>query len=152
VLARRFHRTPRGEIRLRLPEEEQQLLRQLAAETRELIGEGEDPALRRLRPAAYEDPELEREYRELTGRHLADSRDRALILVEETVGRDVLSAEEADAWLRALNDVRLVLGTKLDVTEDLDWDALSEEDPRLPELAVYSYVSWIQEQLVEMVA
>src|SRR5687768_5278330 len=88
VLARRFHRTLRGEIRLRLPEEEQELLRQLTAETRELIGQGEDPALRRLRPAAYENPELEREYRELTGRHLADSRDRALILVEETVGRD----------------------------------------------------------------
>ncbi len=152
MLAGRIHRTLRGEIRLHLPEQEQELLRELAAHTRELLRDDDDPALRRLRPSAYDDPELEREYRELTGRQLADGRDRALAVVEQTVDGDVLSQDEADAWLRGLNDVRLVLGTRLDVTEDLDWDALTEDDPRLPELAVYSYVSWIQEQLVAAVA
>jgi hypothetical protein len=148
----RIHRTPDGEILLRLPDEEQLLLRGLAASTRMLLEDGDDPALRRLSPPAYDDEELDREYRELVGRQLADGRSRALELVEETVAHDVLSVEEADAWLRALNDVRLVLGTRLDVTEDLDWDAVEPGDPRLPELALYTYVSWIQEQLVAAAA
>lgn len=147
-MASRIHRTRRGEIRLRLPEDEQALLRGIAASTRALLADGDDPALRRLFPPAYDDPELEQEFRELTGGQLAAGRERALQHLEATVDREVLSAQDADLWLRALNDVRLVLGTRLDVTEDLDWDGLSPQDPRAPELAVYAYVSWIQEQLV----
>jgi Domain of unknown function (DUF2017) len=146
-MARQIHRTRRGEIRLRLPEEEQLLLREVAASTRALLADGDDPALRRLYPPAYDDPELEQEYREMTGGQLAAGRERALQHLEATVDRDVLTAEDADLWLRALNDVRLVLGTRLDVTEDLDWD-VRPQDPRAPELALYAYVSWIQEQLV----
>ena len=58
--------------------------------------------------------------------------------------------DEADAWLRALNDARLVLGTRLDITEDFDWDGF-ESTPRAPELALYAYLSWLQEQLVEAI-
>jgi Domain of unknown function (DUF2017) len=145
----RIEQTAKGEIRLRLPEDEQTLLRGIAASTRALLADGEDPALRRLFPPAYDDPEFEQEYRELTGGQLAAGRERALQHLEATVDREVLSAQDADLWLRALNDVRLVLGTRLDVTEDLDWDGLSPQDPRAPELALYAYVSWIQEQLVE---
>jgi Domain of unknown function (DUF2017) len=148
-MASRIEQTAKGEIRLRLPEDEQTLLRGIAASTRALLADGEDPALRRLFPPAYDDPELEQEYRELTGGQLAAGRERALQHLEATVDREVLSAQDADLWLRALNDVRLVLGTRLDVTEDLDWDGLSPQDPRAPELALYAYVSWIQEQLVE---
>ena len=52
------------------------------------------------------------------GGELLDGRRAALDLVAQTVERDRLSAEEADSWLRALNDLRLVLGTRLDVQED----------------------------------
>jgi hypothetical protein len=145
----RMQRTKSGEIRLRLPEEEQVLLREIAASTRELLVDGDDPALRRLFPPAYDDPDLDEEYRELTRRQLAAGREQALDHLEATVDRDVLLPNDADLWLRALNDVRLVLGTRLDVTEDLDWNGLSPQDPRAPELALYAYVSWIQEQLVE---
>jgi hypothetical protein len=148
VYSSRIQRTDNGEIRLRFPEDEQALLREVAASTRELLVDGRDPALRRLSPPAYDDPELDREYRELMGRQLTAGRERALEHLGSTVGQDVLSPEEADLWLRALNDVRLVLGTRLDVTEDLDWDGLGPEDPRAPELALFAYVSWIQEQLV----
>ena len=51
-----------------------------------------------------------------------------------------VSPEEADL-AAGLNDVRLVLGTELDVTEDFDWDGLDPDDERLPALAVYAYVS-----------
>lgn len=148
----RIHRTRDGEIGVHLPDEEQLLLLGLARSTRALLADGDDPSLRRLFPQPHGDPERDREYRELVGRQLIDGRARALALVEQTLGRDVLTDDEADAWLRALNDIRLVLGTRLDVTEDLDWDALEADDPRLPELALYSYVSWIQEQLVAATA
>ena len=145
----RMQRTKSGEIRLRLPEEEQVLLRAIAASTRELLVDGDDPALHRLFPPAYDDPDLDQEFRELTRGQLTAGREQALDHLEATVDRDVLLPNDADLWLRALNDVRLVLGTRLDVTEDLDWSRLSPEDPRAPDLALYAYVSWIQEQLVE---
>ena len=144
----RIHRAADGELRLRLPMEERLVLRGVAARTRERLRD-DDPALRRLFPPAYDDAELEDEYRELTRGQLTSEREQALELLEATVDNTGLSPGEADSWLRALNDVRLVLGTELDVTEDLDWNALDPNDARLPGLSLYAYVSWIQEQLVE---
>lgn len=148
----RIRRTRHGEIAVHLAAEEQLLLRRVAASTLALLRDGDDASLRRLFPPGYDDAELEREYRELTRGELTGRREQELELLEATVGRDVLTPAEADAWLRALNDVRLVLGTRLDVTEELDWNALDPGDPRLPELAVYGYVSWLQEQLVDAVS
>ena len=116
----------------------------LAAELRsQLEGEPGDPSLRRLFPPAYENEQDERAYRELAGGELLDGRRQALELFAATAHEDRLSANEADAWLRALNDLRLVLGTRLDVQEGTLLD-----NPQTPELAVYGYLSWLQEQLV----
>jgi Domain of unknown function (DUF2017) len=146
---RRIRRSARGELLLRLPEHERALLREVAARTRARLADESDPALRRLFPSAYEDPEREREYRQLTRGQLASGRERALDVLQSTVDRPSLSRDEADAWLRALNDARLVLGTELDVREDLDWDAIGPDDPRALDHAVYGYLTWIQEQLVD---
>ncbi|EID55442.1 DUF2017 domain-containing protein [Saccharomonospora xinjiangensis] len=59
-----------------------------------------------------------------------------------------LTFEEADAWLSALNDVRLALGTALDVTEDMP-DQLPEDDPRASHLGVYHWLTWVQDSLVQ---
>jgi Domain of unknown function (DUF2017) len=145
----RIVRTRSGEIRIRFPEHERALLREVAARTRGRLATGDDdPALRRLFPPAYVDPDREREYRELTRGQLVTGRERALEVLETTVDKASLSTEEADAWLRALNDARLVLGTELDVQEDLHWDTVGRDDPRALDYAVYGYLSWIQEQLV----
>jgi uncharacterized protein DUF2017 len=109
----------------------------------------EAPELRRLFPPAHDDAELQAEYNELTHAQLKRGREQALDLIQKTAHHDVLSADEADAWLRALNDVRLVLGSRLDVTEDFDWDELDPSDPRAPDLAAYAFSSWLQEQLVQ---
>jgi hypothetical protein len=139
-----------GAVHVDLDEEERGLLRQVADELRDLLTEEpEDPSLRRLFPTAHEDPEREGEYRELTRNQLVTGRQRSLEVLEATADSRVLTPEEADAWLRALNDARLVLGTRLDITEDYDWDALDTTTPRAPELALYAYLSWLQEQLVE---
>ena len=146
----RIERTPAGEIRLRFADEERDMLREVAGELETLLVEDpDDPSLRRLFPPAHEDEELEREYRELTHGQLVGGRERALATMRQTAGRELLTAEEADAWLRALNDARLVLGTRLDLPEDVDWDEVDATDARAPELALYAYLSWIQEQLVE---
>jgi Domain of unknown function (DUF2017) len=150
---RRIERAPNGAIRLRLPEGERALLRTLRAELQSLLDDNpSDPDLRRLFPPAHDDPEREAEYRGLVGAQLLAGRARALETLERTVDRGSLSADEADAWLRALNDARLVLGTRLDVTQDMDWDELDPSDPQTRDLAVYAYLSWLQEQLVEALA
>lgn len=143
-----LERTPDGGVLLRLSPEERRLLAMLAAELREqLEGEPTDPSFRRLFPPAYEDETDERAYRDLAGDDLLNGRRAALELIESTAESDRLSAEEADAWLRALNDLRLVLGTRLDVQEGTLLD-----EPQTPELAIYGYLSWLQEQLVAVLS
>ncbi len=145
-----FSRRSDGEIGLTLSRDEGALLAGLAAELRaQLDGEpAGDPSLRRLFPPAYEDEADERGYRELAGDSLLYGRRAALELLSQTADHERLSAEEADAWLRALNDLRLVLGTRLDVQEDAFAAELRPDDPDAPALAVYGYLSWVQEQLV----
>jgi hypothetical protein len=133
-----------------LPPEEQTLVRGLALELRSSLDEAPgDPSLRRLFPPAYDDEEDERAYRELTGDGLLDGRREALDVLTETVGNHLLSAAEADSWLRALNDLRLALGTRLNIKEDSLLEGLDPDDPASPGLAVYAYLSWLQEQVVE---
>jgi hypothetical protein len=61
-----------------------------------------------------------------------------------------LDTADAQAWLRALNDLRLALGTRLEITEDsyerlagLDWD-----DPRYAMFAIYDWLTLLQDTLV----
>ena len=93
--------------------------------------------------------ENEEQYRSLVRGQLVDGRAKAAATVRDTLGKDTLTPDEADAWLRALNDLRLVLGTRLDVTEDIDFEDLDLREPRGRDLAVYAYLSWLQEELVE---
>ncbi|MET1075828.1 MAG: DUF2017 domain-containing protein [Umezawaea sp.] len=61
-----------------------------------------------------------------------------------------LRPEQAEAWLASINDVRLALGTALDVNEDMP-DELPPDDPRSPHLGVYHWLTWVQETLIEAV-
>jgi hypothetical protein len=147
---RRIVRTRKGDLRLRLPRAERDLLRNLRAELLALLETApDDPSLRRLFPPAYDDEADESEYRRLMRNELLSGRRRALELLAETADHDRLSPDEAQGWLTALNDLRLVLGTRLDVREEELLHTLDPDDPRTPELALYAYLSWLQEQLVE---
>jgi hypothetical protein len=139
-----------GGVRLRLPADERDLIEVLCEELRGRVDEEPDhPDLRRLFPPAHaDDPEADAAYRRLVGSQLDSGRERAIATVQDTLGNDLLSAEEAESWLRVLNDLRLVLGTRLDVQEDTFAADLRPDDPNAPALAVYGYLSWIQEQLV----
>ncbi|HEX2038222.1 MAG TPA: DUF2017 family protein [Acidimicrobiales bacterium] len=149
----RIQRTRDGGLRVRLDAGERDLLRSLPGQLRELLEDTpDDPSLRRLFPPASDDEEVEGEYRRLMAPDLRDRRLSALAVMESTVDAERLSEDEAAAWLSALNDMRLVLGTRLDVTEDLDPSTIAPDDPRAPGLALYGYLSWIVEQLVEALA
>jgi Domain of unknown function (DUF2017) len=146
----RIKRGRGGGIRLRLPHDERELLEVLCDKLRGRVDEEPDhPDLRRLFPPAHaDDPEAEAAYRQLVGSQLDSGRERAIATVEGTLGNETLSTDEAESWLTVLNDLRLVLGTRLDVTEEMNFD-LDPSDPAAAELAVYAYLSWLQEQLVE---
>ncbi|KAA9162116.1 DUF2017 family protein [Amycolatopsis acidicola] len=120
-----------------------------------------DPVLSRLLPDYHrldpdnpsrEDLDSAAALRSLHEPELLDAKVGVATVVMETLPRDGgnvrLTLEEADAWVSALNDVRLALGTALDVTEDMP-DELPEDDPRAPHLGVYHWLTWVQESLVE---
>jgi hypothetical protein len=117
----------------------------------------EDPALARLLPDAYtdDDPGASREFRRYTEGDLRAGKRAHATTVLTTLaaagtGRLTLDRDEADAWLGCLNDLRLVLGTRLEVTEDLDPDDMDEDDPRAQALAVYGWLGWLQESLLSV--
>ena len=147
---RRIDRARDGSILLRLPSAERELLASLPGELRALLDDApDDPSLRRLFPPAYEDAGSEHEYRELTHDALRAGRLQALDTIERTAAADRLDGGEAQAWLTGLNDLRLVLGTRLDVDESLSLSTLSPRHPQAREYAVYVYLSYLQEQLIE---
>jgi hypothetical protein len=129
-------------------------------------GPPEDPVLARLFPDAYRldvDPEhadAAADYRRFTTGDLHEQKAAGLRLVQATLpaagGPVVLDDAAADAWLTALTDLRLALGVRLGVTDDLAEqlasDPPSPEDPRLPALEVFDFLGWLQETLVRAVA
>jgi hypothetical protein len=126
-------------------------LRTLPDQLRTLLAE-EDPSLVRLFPPAYaDDPEADAEYRRLVRNELIDGKLAALSELERTAAADRLDEEQLGAWLGALESLRLALGTQLEVTEDT-YDAFEPDDPHAPELALYGWLSWLQDQVVRALA
>ncbi|MET7637699.1 DUF2017 domain-containing protein [Streptomyces sp. NPDC005438] len=130
-----------------------------------------DPALARLFPNAYggpgvpEDEEVLRasaEFRrytepELRTRKREDGLAAVRALDAAGVARDggvvlTLKPEESRRWLGALNDLRLALGTRLEVSDEDDGGALyrlPDSDPRKPMVMAYLWLGGLQESLVE---
>ena len=112
----------------------------------------DDRVLARLLPDfSTDDGELSAGMRSLHEPELIEAKDAAAALVLDTLpeagGRVELMPEQADAWLAALNDVRLALGTALDVSEEMPED-LPADDPRAAHLGVYHWLTFVQDSLV----
>jgi len=149
MIGNRIERDRKGGYRLRLPPEERELLRSLPGQLR-VVFETDDPSLRRLFPPAYtDDDEADDEFRRLMRDELLEGKLAALQVVEETAGADHLTGEQLEGWLGALESLRLYLGTQLDVSERTYEQDLDPDDPNAPALALYGYLSWLQEQAVE---
>ncbi len=152
LFRRRIGRTRRGTYAVRLPTEERELLASLVDQLRELLElSTDDPSVRRLFPTAYhDDAERDREYQQLVRDELLERRLTALSTVEESAESAELDEAQLGAWLTALNDLRLVLGTRLDVSEDQA--AIDEDHPDAPALAVYGYLSGLLDEVVAALA
>jgi hypothetical protein len=149
-----------GMLRARADETPQDELAELTGIRTGMSSAPEDPILARLLPdfhrldrddAAKAEEDSAAALRSLHEPDLLDLKSGVAGVVLDTCPPDggtvKLSLEQAEAWLSAVNDVRLALGTTLDVTEDMP-DELPEDDPRSPHLGVYQWLTWMQEHLV----
>lgn len=152
----------------RFAPDEVNVLRKVAAEVVALLTDGfdhDDPVVGRLFPDVYpQDSDASAEYRRFTEGELKTSKiDQAgaiLAALPSSGGGEVkLDGESAEAWLRALNDVRLALGVRLDIHDEtsleLELDDAVLRDPtssRVFQLSVYAYLGYLQESLLEAFA
>jgi|SRR5579884_2225 len=143
---RRFARDAQGRFHPRLRTLEQQLLENLPRQAQMLLVD-DDPSTERLFPPAYlGDAEAEAEYRSLMADSLRTRHQLALDTLAATAGEETIDEEQLQMWMGALEVMRLVLGTQLDVTEDMD--AVDPSDPRIEQFAVYQYLSMLQDEIV----
>jgi hypothetical protein len=115
----------------------------------------DDPVLARLLPDAYsDDPDAAGEFRRFTESGLRSGKVECARTLLDTLpasgGKVRLNSQQAEAWLRSLNDVRLALGVRLGVTDDYDaLDAdVEADDPRFAYVQVYQWLAYIQGSLV----
>ncbi len=143
----KIRRTRSGDYTVDLETWERDLLRSLPGQLRDLLA-SDDPALERLFPPAYlDDHERNDEYRRLMRTDLTDHRLSSLAVLEATLDEKRLDDAQLTAWMGALNDLRLVLGTRLEVSEEML--EVDEDDPRAPGFALYSYLGYLQETVVQ---
>ncbi|MEU5153900.1 DUF2017 domain-containing protein [Glycomyces sp. NPDC021274] len=129
----------------------------------------DDPALARLFPDAYTDlgPDgdaqaASAEFRRYTEDDLrARKRDDAQAVIRSLEalapeGRRRktlrLKPDECRQWLGALNDLRLVLASRLEIVDEEDFEALmdlDDDDPRVPLVYSYGWLTTLQDTLVE---
>lgn len=147
---RRVSRRRDGSYRIDLPEEERHLLRNLPGQLRQVLeADRSDPSLRRLFPPAYPlDAQEDGEYHRLVGDQLLENHVGALEILQSTADADQLDEEQLMAWMRALNQLRLVLGTRLDVTDETSGHLPDPGDPDAEVRTVFIYLGWLQEQVV----
>lgn len=141
-----------GTPTLELDDAEVELLRGLLGEVAdELADDTVSGAVReRLLPDPHrDDPELATEVRELIEESLREDKlaDIAAVVATLPLGAGTVELIEPDPWLRALNDVRLMLGVELGVTEDTDPPEVIEDRTQL-RLAIYFWLTHLQEGLV----
>lgn len=129
----------------------------------------EDPVLARFFPTAYpDDDEAAGDFRRFTEGTLRDGKARAAACLIDTLEEaglpeddlediyiDVELDQEASlTWLRAFNDIRLAIGTRLDLADGDEkfWDSLPEDDPRVHVHDIYAFLTFLQETLVQALA
>ena len=132
-----------------LGESERDLLVALADQMTELLRSG-DPSLVRLFPRPYgDDDERNDGYAALVVPMLTEQRLAALEVVRATARATEVSEDELETWMRSVNDVRLVLGTVLDVDEDGTPAGGDERDHAdADRWATYEYLGMLLELIV----
>ena len=149
VFSKRLIRWDRhaGAYRLSMSENDRAVLRELAPQFVSLLEDPEQPVVKRLFPPAYSDPahaEHQEEYRRLMLEDLVERHRAEFELLAETSNAETLTEEQLLAWSRAVNSIRLILGTYIDVSE--------EDEGRTPETteeALYHWLTYVLGEAIE---
>ncbi|MEI7943936.1 MAG: DUF2017 family protein [Actinomycetes bacterium] len=142
-------------IKLELLEGERDILTQLIDDFREFVMSEDitDPAVARLFPSAYKESEESAEFRKYSEPALRETKERDSALIRAALERGnaiQISDSEIDSWLRGLNDLRLTLGTRLEVTGDEYGGEIPDDDPRSFLYSLYGWLGWLQGSLLEV--
>jgi hypothetical protein len=148
VSKRKVERARDGTFRVRLTDDERDLVATLASQLRELLVVDSTDGTERLFPPAYaNDPDREVEYHLLTHDELLQSRLGAVDVFEQSLAQTSLEEDQLNAWMASINSLRLVLGTRLDITEEMD--DIELDDPRAGAFAVYHYLTHLLWEIVD---
>jgi hypothetical protein len=112
-----------------------------------------EPMTRRLFPPAYpgeDDLSAEREYRTLVDGPLVNHHQQAFTVMAGTANAEILDESELNAWLSAIGSMRLVLGTRLDVSENME--PPEPDDPKAPEYALFELLGQLQYLIIDVLA
>jgi len=142
-------------VKLELLEGERDILTQLIDDFREFVMSEDitDPAVARLFPSAYAESEESAEFRKYSEPALRETKERDSALMRDSLERGNIvniSHTEFDSWLRGLNDLRLTLGTRLEVTGDEFGSEIPDDDPRSFLYSLYGWLGWVQGSLLEV--
>lgn len=155
--AARIRRTGDG-FAVEISDEERDLISDLGPQLRDLlVSTGGDPSgeasIRRLFPTAYpDDADRDAEYQDLMRDDLLRRRLEQVEVLSESAMSDRLTEAELHAWIGSINDLRLVLGTRLDISEEELFDDLGghdESDEDRTHRAVYHYLGHLLGELIE---
>lgn len=146
-----------GGLRVQFEPHEAGILRELTREMRMLLEADlpqTDDVLQRLFPRAHDDDHDEAAYRELVGGELINVKLEALRIVEERLGAEgpldrTVPVGEIHEWLRLINDMRLAIGTRLEVDEAKMSKEFDPRDPEGPALSVLHWLGWLQEAILK---
>jgi hypothetical protein len=115
----------------------------------------EDEVLHRLLPNAYADAVDASEFRRYTESTLRSKKQAHAISVRIHLksaddGIVDLDHDNANAWLGAINDIRLALGVRLKVENGSQehLEILAPDDPLRGVYSVYTWLGWLQESLL----
>ena len=146
-------RRRRDGLSLTLPEHERALLADLVAQLVAVLEGGDpgDPAVARLLPSAYpDDEEAAAEFRRFTADDLTTRKVANARRVLDDLGPPAATRlDEAgqQSWLRTLTDLRLVLGSRLGVTDE--GPAPTDDPAALVMHDVFDWLGYLQESLVQ---
>ncbi|MDA8372837.1 MAG: DUF2017 family protein [Actinomycetota bacterium] len=129
-----------------LTDEEKELLGMLPGVVVEAIA-AHSPYVTRLFPPTYPfDHTAQKEIEDVGSDSLAEEHRRILEGLADTVNKPVLTHQDLVVWVGAINDIRLLIGTALDVYEEMDRPG--EDDPRFQDFVIFDYLTWLQGSLL----
>ena len=150
-VARPFRRRG-GRFAVTLSDDERALLGEVCRQSRELLEHEDpssDPAVARLFPPAYQDDPLQNlEFETAQGEAPRAGKLGAIATLEATVDAAEISEEELLAWMGVVNDARLVLGTRIGITEEATEEDYAEDHPDHDAFGVYGYLTWLEDRML----